>query len=385
MMFKAAFPAVVMAKPPRRPSVTKCLVRREVDLELPEIDVQDAPHVMTVSGNYLREVKDWGGPVPVRLFGGRYYRPLMTVDSFKEALTTPLMVTRMHRVNPLAIQDIYEPLREKAVADMHSYRGRHVRFWPTDVEHMLRHASAPDHFFEAYNRFCSGTGSVPLDDDAMRQVDDYRDFLIKGFDDYAIIDGAVWKETLEPVYCVRTNSLVCVTFPETLDPTPYRSPDLMEFGYADHFFAADQREVALEFLDSHSAKAGSVLSLLNSTKDNIEVHDQSALGKADLIHMSLYATALCLYKKVGAPTFPHTDKGHAAVRTLASAIEASNVKGQLSEDLESAVIGILDLEREQLNFFTRAFERNEVDQIRLQLSRQEDRDFVVPITRNMSP
>ncbi|MBY3433537.1 hypothetical protein HFN89_05190 [Rhizobium laguerreae] len=114
MLVKATYPALVTARPPRRPSLTRCVVRRETELELEDIAPQDAPVVMTIHGQYNHEVENWGGPAPIRMIGDQHYLPLMKIERFADALRDPFPSFAYNSIPHFRYRkDVFHPIRAR--------------------------------------------------------------------------------------------------------------------------------------------------------------------------------------------------------------------------------------------------------------------------------
>jgi hypothetical protein len=385
MLFKAVYPALVLATPPRRPTPTLCVIRRETEIEIPEVAVGDAPHVMTVHGNYVREVADWGGPVPVRQIGDRFYRPLLTVDQFTEALSDPMEPTARKQDRVLARADVFEGLRSTIFKELWGYQGPAMRFWPTNIEHFLRQATSPGSnlFSAATAQFLKDSGKVKLDDAALAQADRFHDRLLHELSEHVVIDGHVWRETLEPVYVVNVTSTMAAVFPESLARFPQCQPDLRAFRASDHFFAADSKDEAIEFARIHARNPADLEMMLRSTGDFIEIVDPSFTPRADTIRLGLHATAVSL--RVRLENARMTDAGLAALRSVKKALDESDARTGISPDLEDAIRRVIMLHEENPRFIDDRLADDFVESLRLHLHRQDDAACTVPMIGGPKP
>lgn len=378
MLIKAAYPALVTAKPPGRPFATRCVVRREVELNIPEVSAADAPLVMTVSGSHLKEAVDWGGPVPVRLIGGRYYRPTMPIVSFAQALADPLASPTDMADHPRERVALYGGARKRVYQALTHYTGPVMRPWPPCIQHLLRTPTGRDSFFPPAREFAKTSAKLKLDEDAIAEADTYRDHFLKDLEGMVIIDGCVWRETLEPVYCVSISSPAAVVFPERLAP-PHAPLDAMSFNVGSHFFSADRREDAIDFARRYSDNPEETVSVLSMTGENIEVHDTSGLSGNDMIALGLFAAARCMLDLLDRPLVALTIEARAALGILRAAILASDPQNEISPDLESAVVGILDIGRNEIGFIGDHFPRDFPEHIQLHLARQDERSYSLRI------
>lgn len=382
MLFKAVYPALVRAKPPRRPAPTLCVIRRETDIEIPEISTADAPHVMTVAGTYVREVQDWGGPVPVRKVAGRYYRPVLTVDQFAQALARPLEPVGGHSDRVLARSDVFEAVRSRIAKALFGYQGPSLRFWPTDIEHFLRQSASRSSnlFSNAGMQFDTAGGKIALDEEARAQADEYLDFFIETLSEHAVIDGHVWRETLEPVYAVSVKGVMSAVFPESLAALPGQPPDIHLFDSTIHFFSADCREEAIEFAREYCNDFPGLEHMLATTRDAIEVIDPAGLSGTDTIRLGMLAAARDLFDKVR--NEPMTDEGQRIIGALGDAIQASDARTGVAPALEDALANAVALQERDTRWVNRHLGQALFDQLRLHLHRQDDRSCTVPFSRN---
>ena len=373
MRFRAAFPALVTAKPPRR-ATTRCVVRRETEVDVTEVAAEDAPVVMTVSGKYLREVVDWGGPVPVRRIGGRYYRPTMPVETFSGALLDPLGLPGDlgHRRERLAL---HAAVTSRVSRDLTMYTGPVMKPWPGSVEHMVRTDWGSERFFSAYRDFRDLSPRIKLDAEAEAEAEGYERLFRSAFEGMAIVDGTVWRETLEPVYCVLLPQFMGVAFPERLLRSPFPSDD----GPIDphsHFFPADRREDAMAFLRAHCEAFPS--EFMDASSPEITVHDPDGMSGADKTALALLASADFLLAKLKEPHVGHTVSGRDAVAELEREVAASDPDGEMAPGLEDAVIRILSHAREVPGQWrTGVLSEQDLRMVQLHIDRQDGRVFSV--------
>ncbi|MCZ7861162.1 hypothetical protein O9X98_07050 [Agrobacterium salinitolerans] len=377
MIFKAAFPALVTARPPRRPTPTRCVFRMETELDFPEVSSEEAPVVMTFHGRYNHEVENWGGPVPVRMIGDRHYIPLISTERFERALLEPFPSLAYSTVPHFRfIKDIHKPIRKRLFADLEGNGGLITRPWPSRIEHLLRDDSSSHIFHAEAKTFASSGGKLSLDDHAVAESERARDFFMQGFAGFAVLDGVVWRPVPEPCFRVDANSaLISAVIPHGLSVSPYTPSDAEFFTSSSHFFAADQMEEAKAFSKS-LGKDRFALEMLEITEDGIDIVDEQGLLGHDYVAAGLYVTAREMLSSLR--DFPSVDV-EATMLELRQAFEASNGGLDVSPDLEQAVRNAVALEDVDFDWYNRRIDVETAKRIQLQLDRQDTRPIDVSL------
>lgn len=377
MLFKAAFPALVTARPPRRPTPTRCVFRMEAELDFPEVSHEDAPVVMTVSGRYNHEVENWGGPVPVRMIGDRHYIPLMTTERFERALADPFP-SHAHSTVPhfRFIKDIHKPIRRRLYGDLTGNVGVVATPWPTSIEHLLREDSSSHIFSAEAKSFASSGSKLKLDDGAVAESERAKDFFMQGFEGYAVLDGVVWRPVPEPCFRVDANNgLIGSVIPHGLSTSPYNPSDAEVFTSGSHFFAADQLYEAKAF-SKFLGKDRFAMELMEMTEVGIDVIDEHGLLGHDYAAAGLYVTAREMVSLLR--DFPSVDV-ETTMSELKQALEVSNGAFDVSADLEQAVRNVVALEDIAFDWYNRRIDIETNKRIQLQLDRQDTRPIDVSL------
>lgn len=372
MLFKATLPVMVTSRPPRRPALTKCVFKTETDLEFADVPPENAPVVMTFRGNYLLEVENWGGPVPIRMIGDRHFLPLMSTERFAAALRDPFPSHSYSTIPHFRfIKDIYNPIRRRLYDDLGNYGGMMARPWPSAIEHLIREGSSR-HIFDAQAKAFDGSGGkIALDDDAVAESERYRDYFAEGFAGYVVVDGVVFRPIPEPCYQVDVDSgIIAAVIPFGLVPSPYNPSEANLFSSATHFFAADQLDDAKE-LSRTKGKDRFALEMLEMTGCGIDILDPRALLGHDYAAAGLHRTAreirLLLTDQAAPAEVAET------VLALHLAIEASEDAYNVSPDLEGAVRAAVALEDVAPDWFNRRIDVETARRIAYQLDRQDGR------------
>jgi hypothetical protein len=371
MLFKATLPVMVTANPPRRPAPTKCVFRLDTEIELADVTPQDAPIVMTVHGNYLEEVKNWWGPVPIRMVGNQHLLPLMSVNAFAAALRDPFL-SLSHGTMPYfqSISDVHTPIRSRLYDALDNNGGLIARPWPSTIEHLVRPGSSPDTFEAAAKAFERSVGKITLDDNAIAESESHRDFFANGFQGYAVIDGFVFRPIPEPCFHVNVDSgFISSVIPFGLFPSPYNPSTAQLFTSANHFFAADQLDEAKEYSRSQG-KEKFALEIFETTKCAIDVHVQSALLGHDYAAAGLHRTAREIRDQLNIGPKSVDMTVAQVVMELGQAIEAGDAFN-VSPTLENAVRAAVALEDFVPDWYHRRIDVDTADRIKLQLDRQD--------------
>lgn len=377
MIFKASFPALVTARPPRRPTPTRCVFRMETELDFPEVSSEDAPLVMTVRGRYNHEVENWSGPVPVRMIGERHYIPLMTTDRFARALADPFPSHAYSTVPHFRfIKDIHKPIRRRIYSDLTGNAGVVSTPWPTSIEHLVREDSSSHIFSAEAKAFASSGGKLTLDDRAVADSEQTKDFFVKGFEGYSVIDGVVWRPVPEPCFRVdANNALISAVIPHGLSVSPYIPSDAEVFTSSSHFFAANQMEEAKAFSKS-LGKDRFALEIMEMTEVGIDVVDEQGLLGHDYAAAGLYVTAREMVSSLR--DFPSVDV-ETTVAELKQALELCGSAFDVSPDLEQAVRNAVALEDVDFDWYNRRIDVDTAKRIQLQLDRQDSRPIEVSL------
>ena len=373
MLFKAGFPAIVSARPPRRPRPTACVVRGETEFEVPEFHPGDAPVVMEVRGMYVPEVEDWGGPLPLRMVDGKLYRPLMRVEDFEKHLMEPIP-GRFAPGHPYrkAIGWLHGAVRSRAYDALGANAAFRSEPWPTGIEHALRGDSGRAIFEREARAFDKG-GRLGHTGDADAEMADWRSFFLAAFVDTAVIDGCVWKETQEPCYAVNVHtggSSGNVVIPHAFAPSPYISQSARPFLDFAHFFAPDDRYAAFAMLASHR-RAGQAGDVMEVTADNIVILDDGALAARDLVEKGFRLAAMTTAIKL-TDSSPSAGTAAAALAVLRGTLHGPEEGGVPTEELEDAMTAVSDAIVSEPSF-RQSLDGSDVLNLRLHLARMADR------------
>jgi hypothetical protein len=378
MLFKAAFPAVVTARPPRRAAPTRCVFRMETELEFPNVEPEDAPVVMTVRGRYNHDVENWGGPVPIRLIGGQHYAPLMSVDRFARAIENPFPSHAYSTVPHYRfIKDIHKPIRRWLYADLVGDGGAVTNPWPTSIEHLIREDSSSHIFSSEAKTFASSSNKLKLDDDALAESERARLFFTQGFEGYVVVDGIVCRPVPEPCFRVDAESgLIASVIPYGLTDSPFIPSDTEVFTSNSHFFAADEMEEAKSFSKS-LGRDKFALEMVEMTDTAIDVIDENNITGHDYVAAGLFVTARemtwLLQDRPSVEVEP-------TVKELEQSLDACDGAFDVSPDLEQAVRNAVALEDVDFNWYNRRVDVAMARRIQLQLDRQDLRPIDVTLT-----
>jgi hypothetical protein len=378
MLFNATYPALITSRPPRRPSLTRCVVRRETDLDFLDVSPQDAPVVMTMHGRYTHEVENWGGPTPIRLVGERHYLPLMKADRFEEALRDPFPNFRADTIPHFRCRkDVFQPIRRRLYDDLANYGGQNSPPWPTSIDHLMRPDSSSHIFDKEAKAFHGPGGKLPIDEVAEADIERCRQFFSEGFEGYKVIDGTVWRPIPEPCYQVDVDrGIIATVIPYRLFPSPYNPAGAQVFTSAAHFFAADSLDEAKAF--SRANGKGFAIQLLEATGCRIDVLDSRALLGHDYAAAGLYQTAKEMLGRLDTDV---PDEVRETVQELRQAIDACASPFDLSSDLESAVRAAVALEDVAPRWYNPRIDVETAHRIAKQLERQDSQVIAVTMRR----
>ncbi|MCV9964954.1 hypothetical protein OIU34_23960 [Pararhizobium sp. BT-229] len=341
-------------------------------MEFADVPAESAPVVMTVRGQYLLEVENWGGPVPIRMIGDRHFLPLMSTERFAAALRDPFPSHAYSTIPHFQfIKDIYNPIRRRLYDDLANYGGMMARPWPSAIEHLIREGSSR-HIFDAEAKAFDGSGGkIALDDDAVAESERYRDYFAKGFEGYVVVDGVVFRPIPEPCYQVDVDSgIISAVIPFGLFPNPYNPSEAQLFSSATHFFAADQLDEAKE-LSRTRGKDRFALELLEMTGCAVDVLDPRALLGHDYAAAGLHRTAREI-RQLFTDDAPPAEVAQ-TVLELNQALEASEDAYNVSPDLERAVRAAVALEDVAPDWYNRRVDVETGRRIAFQLERQDSR------------
>ncbi|MCS4089383.1 hypothetical protein [Rhizobium sp. BK176] len=379
MLFKATYPAIVTSRPLRRPSLTRCVVRRETELEVPEVASDGAPVVMTIHGHYNHEVKNWGGPVPIRMIGEQHYMPLMKVERFAETLTDPFPDLSYSTIPHFSYRkDVFQPIRHRLYDELANYGGLNSPPWPSAIEHLLRPDSSSHIFDKQAKAFHGPTGRLPIDEAGEADIERCRQFFAEGFEGYKIIDGVVWRPIPEPCYQVDVdNGIISSVIPFGLFPSPYNPAEARVVTSATHFFAADSLDEAKAFSRAQG-KDRFAAEMLETTGCLVEVLDDRALLGHDYAMAGLFQTAKEMRGWFGVDVPPEARE---TVMELRQAIDASASPFDVSSDLEPAVRAAVALEDIVPRWYNPRIDVKTARRIAKQLERQDSQAIAVTVRR----
>jgi hypothetical protein len=379
MLFKAVYPALVTSRPPRRPSLTRCVVRRETELEFQDVAPQDAAVVMTTHGQYNHEVQNWGGPTPIRMIGEQHYMPLMKAVRFAEALVEPFPSFAYNTIPHFRYRKyVFQPIRRRLYDELANYGGLNSPPWPTSIDHLLRPDSSRHIFDKEAKAFHGPGGKLPLDADAEADIELCRRFFAEGFEAYKVIDGVVWRPIPEPCYHVDVDSgIIASVIPFDLFPSPYNPADAQVFTSASHFFAADSLEDAKEFSKANG-KDRIALEMLEMTGCRIDIHDSRALLGHDYPSAGLFKTAKEMLAWFGPDVPPEALQ---TVSELRQVIDACVGPFDASSDLEAAVRAAVALEDVAPRWYNPRIDVETARRIEKQLDRQDSQTIDVTLRR----
>jgi hypothetical protein len=379
MLFKAIYPAIVTSRPPRRPSLTRCVVRRETELDLPEIAADSAPVVMTMHGTYTHEVENYGGPVPIRMVGEQHYLPLMKVERFAEALVEPFPNFSDSSIPHFRYRkDVFYPIRKHLYDALANYGGLNSPPWPSGIDHLLRPDSSSHWLYKEAKAFHGPGGKLPIDAAAEADIDRCRKFFAEGFDDYRVIDGVVWRPIPEPCYQVDIDSgIISSVIPFALFPSPYNPVDARVFTSATHFFAADSLDEAKAFSRANG-KDRFALEMLEQTGCRIDVLDSRALLGHDYAAAGLFMTAKEILVWFGTDV---PAEARETVAELRQAVDACGSPFDASHDLEASVRAAIAIEDIAPQWYNPRIDVETAKRIEKQLDRQDSQPIDVTIRR----
>lgn len=357
------------------------MIRSETEIDFRDFSNEAAPVVMVLHGTYVREVVDWGGPVPIRMVGDQHYLPLMPVSDFEQAMIEPLAPRQAEGVlHGCAEYNIYQPIRNRLYNDLGNHGGLVPMPWPSKIELLIRPGVNREFYEPTARAFdkAQDTLRLRLDQSALEDVERSREFFIRGFEGYVAIDGVIWRPIPEPCYHVSANTgMISSVIPWELFPSVYNPESADLYFSASHFFAADQFDEVMAFTEANG-QGKFASDMLMATGCKIDVLDHRGLNGHDMAAIGLYCTAMEIRMRVGDYGFP-TKEIERACSELHWALDASEGPYSVSSELETAVRAVVALEEVGPEWYHRLFDQETCHRIALQLERQDTRPIEVII------
>lgn len=237
------FPALIIGKAARMRNTKQILAGVSMEHEFPEVDVEDAPHVMDV-----RSLDD-KRTLPYRFWQGALMRPLFDdapVNAFDFSIGDGALRTSSPVFGKVLVEiaqrvaDLSEDMTFPKKLDAEIYSTG--RFYNDDGKRWTK-----PHFHDACVEVAS---KIAMDDVAQEHLEYWRGRAVAALENLAIIDGRVWHVVPEPYWAAGNDGTVTLTGDHDLSKGAHEWKDMHS-----RCFPIDQLDEAITESRRHGKEA----------------------------------------------------------------------------------------------------------------------------------
>lgn len=297
MRTTAFYPAIVTARAPKKTLSGNCLVQLPTEVDIPEMEDDQAPVGMILSGSYHDRVKNWtrdvasrwsggegslGSGLPIRHHAGRHYRPVLPAASKNLAAFLSA---------PFGSYDLLGGIRQELLETHRNLPPGNAPDWPKEGYFYLKDGNDAGLFAKVRGIVEKQSPSVVLDEDAEEQSAAWRAKFEAALSGCVIVDDTLWTRCPEPAFGVTTR-IKGTVHAAMHSPVPFdrRADHLMRPDTDVFLFAGDSLDEAMAFLSTIAEDMSIARHSVLIGGEGIEVLDGAALT-TDFAAMGLQTMA----------------------------------------------------------------------------------------------